>query len=195
MNATRLITGFFLCAITSVCFLMSAPAYASGHSLSFAGGLFNYSSGTFSSTGSTIVLSSDGSLVATGSPYTLDFIGMLTGGGNTNGVLSNVVFDIKNSSGTTVFAGQDASPAMFVVSGQSAAVLGSFTTTTALSPVAGVTPGGSFAIALSGWNGVTTSGSGSGGTFSTPVPEAASSAAMALLLVGGTLAGIRRKGR
>ena len=195
MNTSRIKSRLYHGAIASLFLLMSVPAHASGHSLSFAGGLFNYSSGTFSSTGSTIVLSSDGSLVSTGSPYTLDFSGTLTGGGNTNGSLSNVVFDIKNSVGTTVFAGKDATPAMFVVSGQSAAVLGSFTTTTALSPVAGVTPGGSFAIALSGWTGVTTSGSGSGGTFSTSVPEAGSSAALAFLVLGGTMAGIRRRRR
>ncbi len=193
MKTSRNLAGLVIGVLTSVGVLLSGAANASVHSLSFAGGVFNYSAGTLSSTASNVVLSYDGSPISTGTPYTLDFSGLLTGGGSSNGILTNVTFDIKNSGGTVVFAGTDAHPSQFFTSGHSAAILGDFTTTTAISPVAGLVPGGSFGISLSGWNGVVSSGSGSSGTFTTSVPEAGSSAAMALLLVGGGLVGVRRR--
>ncbi len=162
------------------------------HSLSFAGGVFNYSGGTLSATATTVGLSYDGNPILTGTPYTLDFSGMLTGGGNHNGTLSGITFDVKNSGGAVVFAGT-ASPSSFFVSGNSASILGNFMTTTATSPVAGMVPGGSYGISFSGWNGVTTSGSGASGTFTTSVPEAGTSVGMAGLLIGGGLLGLRRR--
>ncbi len=172
--------------------MSGAAAFAAQHSLAFAGGVFNYSGGTLSASATTVGLTYDGSVVTTNIPYTLDFTGMLTGGGTHNGTLTGITFDIKDKNGTTVFAGTG-STSSFFVSGNSASILGNFTTTTAASPVAGMVPGGSYSIGLSGWNGVTTSGSGAGGTFTTSVPEAGTSAGMAGLLIGGGLLGLRRR--
>ncbi len=173
--------------------MAGGAAYAgTQNSLSFAGGIFNYSKGMLTASGTTAGLSYNGAPILTGKPYTLDFSAMLSGGGNANGTLTGITFDFKNSSGTVVFAGT-ASPSAFYVSGNSAGILGNFTTTSAVSPVAGMVPDGSFGISFSGWNGITTSGSGASGTFTTSVPEAGTSVGLAGLLIGGSLLGLRRR--
>ncbi len=193
MNRNRLLNGLFVGVLTSVSLLLSAgSASATVHSLSFSGEVFQYSAGVLSSTNATVLLSYDHSPLPNSTHnYTLDLTGNLSGGGTTNGLLTNMNFQFKDN-GNVIFSGVEAAPVQFHVVGNSAALLGEYTNGVAISPVAGMAPSGSFSIGLSGWNGVTTSGSGSGGTF-TVVPEAGSSAAMAMLIVGGCVVGVRRR--
>ncbi len=195
MKRHRILTGFIVGVLASISLLMAAgAANAAVHSLSFSGEVFNYSGGVLSSTNSTVLLSYDHSPVTVGTPYTLDLTGTLSGGGNANGLLTNMVFTFKDGGGNTVFTGSEAGPAEFHIVGNSAAILGNYIGNST-NPIPGLDPGGSFSIGLSGWNGITTSGSGSGGTFTTAVPEAGSSTAMALLVVGGCIVGVRNRRR
>ncbi len=195
MKTHRIVTGFIVGVLASVSLLMSTgTANAAVHSLSFSGEVFNYSGGVLSSTNAKVLLSYDQNAVVVGTPYTLDLTGTLSGGGNANGLLTNMVFAFKDTGGNTVFSGSEAAPAQFHIVGNSAAILGDYIGSS-VSPIPGLGPSGSFSIGLSGWNGITTSGSGSGGTFTTAVPEAGSSAAMAMLVVGGCIVGVRNRRR
>ncbi len=193
MNRHRLLAGLFVGGLTSIGLALSAgSASATVHSLSFSGEVFQYAAGVLSSTNATVLLSYDHNPLPNSTHnYTLDLSGNLSGGGNSNGLLTGMHFQFKDNN-TVIFSGTEAAPVQFHVVGNSAALLGQYTNGVAISPVAGMAPSGSFSIGLSGWNGITTSGSGSGGTF-TVVPEAGSSAAMALLIAGGCVVGLRNR--